>query len=105
MPVDIGSYFNSAVDTINNGMLSNVFGNSLHMSLLLTCIIFVIVWAIYADDRKFKTFFYIFCAVFGTMLLHHSVLTSRIKTASSDQMVGEISGGLDELQPLSHLGD
>ena len=40
MPVDVGSYFNSVVDTINGGMLSNVFGNSLYVSLLITCVIF-----------------------------------------------------------------
>lgn len=102
MPVDVGSYFNSLVDTINGGMLSNIFGNSLYVSLLLTCVIFVIVWAVYADDRKFKTFFYMFCAVFGTMLIHHTLLTDRIKSKSEELAVGALSGGLDDLQPLSY---
>jgi len=102
MPVDVGSYFNSLVNMINGGMLSSVFGNSLYVSLLITCVVFVIVWTIYAEDRKFKTFFYMFCVVFGAMLIHHNILTNRIRSSSDEKMVENISDGLDELQPLSY---
>jgi hypothetical protein len=100
MPVDIESYFNSAVDSVNSGMLSGVFGNSLYVSLLISCLVFVVVWAVYAEDRKFKTFFYIFIMIFPALLVHHHILTNRIKRSSEDDMVAGISGGLDELQPL-----
>lgn len=103
MPIDIEKYFNDAVTSLSGGFLSNVFGNSLYISLLLSCLIFIIISAVYSESTRFKTFFYIFWSLFVVLLIHHSVLKSRIKKSSGDDMVATISGGIDELQPIEAL--
>jgi len=103
MPIDVEKYFNDAVNSLSGGLLSNIFGNTLSVSLLLSCLIFIIISAVYSETSRFKTFFYIFWSLFVTLLIHHSVVKGRIKKSSSDDMVANISGGIDELQPLETL--